>query len=180
MGEWIIAIAATGIFCSSPYGARGLIKEIRRQLAKAKQIREDEVNSRTLSQALYYCKKRKVIKINEEKGGKVTMSLTERGRKRKLKYEWENMMIRKPNLWDDKWRMVMFDFPEKDRGFRDAFRKKLKRLGLLQFQQSVWIHPYDCEDEVDFVAETFNVAKYLTIITVKIDNDDSLRERFCI
>ena len=179
MGEWVISIAATGIVLSSPYGAKGIISEIKRRLARQRHIKLDEINSRTLSQALYYCKKRKIVKFME-KGGKTHMVLTEKGKKRQLSFEWENMIIRKPASWDGKWRIVMFDFPEKDRGFRDVFRDKLKKLGLLQFQKSVWVYPYECEDEIDFVAERWGVAKYLTLLTVQIDNDFSLRTNFRI
>jgi len=40
-------------------------------------------------------------------------------------------------------------------------------LGLRQLQKSVWIYPYDCEDEILFVAEAFEVQKYIEIITAE-------------
>jgi DNA-binding transcriptional regulator PaaX len=46
--------------------------------------------------------------------------------------------------WDGKWRIVMFDIPEKRRLARDILRSKLKAWGFTQYQQSVWITKKDC------------------------------------
>lgn len=41
--------------------------------------------------------------------------------------------------WDGKWRVVIFDIPEEKRRIRDLFRRKLKRWGFKNWQQSVWV-----------------------------------------
>ncbi len=74
--------------------------------------------------------------------------------------------------------LKVFDIPEDRRESRDAFRARLRYLGLIQFQQSVWIYPYSCEQEIDFLAEYFKVNRFLTILTVKVQNDEPLREQF--
>ena len=49
----------------------------------------------------------------------------------------------------------------------------MRELGLLMFQKSVWIHPYDCKNEIDFVASFFDVGKYIHhIVTKNMTNDD--------
>ena len=90
----------------------------------------------------------------------------------------ERMTIPKPKIWDRSWRFLLFDIPEEKRTIRDEFRAGLKRLGFIQFQQSVWIHPYPCEDEVDFLAEFFKVNRFLTLLTVKIEDDQAVRSCF--
>ena len=72
----------------------------------------------------------------------------------------------------------MFDIPESEKFAREALREKLKNLGFAQFQKSIWIYPYPCENEIDFVTEFFSIAKHVNLITVKIDDDRPLRAEF--
>ncbi len=72
----------------------------------------------------------------------------------------------------------MFDIPENRKSARESIRNKLKELGFTQFQKSVWLYPYPCEAEIDFITEYYSVAKYVNLITVKIENDKPLRVKF--
>ena len=56
---------------------------------------------------------------------------------------------------DGEWRIVIFDIPEKFKKAREALRMKLKELGFLELQKSVFIFPYECEDEINFIVEVF-------------------------
>ena len=51
--------------------------------------------------------------------------------------------------WDGKWRMVVFDLPEKKRGLRNKLRKQLRAARFGGLQGSVWISP----DPVHRIAE---------------------------
>jgi len=75
------------------------------------------------------------------------------------------MEIKKTSQWDRKWRIVFFDIPEKHRRARDALREKLKEIGFREFQQSVFIQPYPCTDEINFLVD-------------KITNEPELLIRF--
>ncbi len=46
--------------------------------------------------------------------------------------------------WDAKWRLVIFDIPEKRRAVRDLLRSKLKQWDFMHLQQSVWASKKDC------------------------------------
>ena len=179
LGDWIIWLATMGVVFTSPFGAVAIICSLREELMKRRAMKEKEINSRSLSQALYYAKKRNLVRFKKE-GEKTVMVLTEKGRKRKLQYDWENIKIPKPDKWDGKWRLLMFDIPEKHKGVREGFREKLKKLGFLQFQKSVWIYPYTCEDELDFVGENLKIRQYLHLLTAKIENDKDLALKFGI
>src|SRR3990167_2211250 len=63
--------------------------------------------------------------------------------------------------WDKKWRVVIFDIPEKSRMARDALRRKLKELEFRELQKSVFVHPYECKKEIDFIIEFFNLRHYV-------------------
>ena len=106
------------------------------------------------------------------------MILTEKGKKRKLEYDFNAIEISRPEGWDGRWRMLMFDIPEKEKSAREALRDKLIAMGFVLFQKSIWIYPYSCENEVDFIGEALGIGKYLHLLTARIDNDQELRSKF--
>lgn len=175
--QWLIFLAAIGFSLSSPMGTRNFFRELNKYLDKKFKEENKFLNSQELSQVLYYLKKRKLIDIRE-KNSKTIIILTEKGKKRKLRYDFNYMEIPKPKTWDKKWRLLMFDIPEKRKTAREALRRKLKDLGFFQFQKSVWIYPYPCENEIDFIAECFSIGQYLTLLTVQITDDKPLRTTF--
>lgn len=75
--------------------------------------------------------------------------------------------------------MVLFDIPEKIRKGRDALRDKLKDLGFYELQKSVWVHPYPCEDEINFITEVFDLRPYIRFAEIaKITNEAKLKLHF--
>lgn len=83
--------------------------------------------------------------------------LTEKGKLQAMQFKVDDMEIKKPKLWDGKWRIVVFDVPEKIRAARDALRMKLRELGFYELQKSVFVYPFECRDEIDFIAEVFDI-----------------------
>ncbi len=103
----------------------------------------------------------RLVVYKEKKNGTIEVVLTEKGRKRALIFKIDEMEISKPLRWDKKWRVVFFDIPEKRRYARDAFREKLKNLNFYELQKSVFIHPFFCQDEIDFLVEFFEIRNYV-------------------
>jgi DNA-binding transcriptional regulator PaaX len=120
----------------------------------------------------------KAIKREENKDGSITIILTEKGKTKALNYHFENMII-KGEDWDGKWRIVIFDIPEKMKNGRNALREKIKKLGFYELQKSVWIFPYKCENEINFIIEFFNLRKYVRFAVLEsIDNEFHLKKIF--
>ncbi len=110
-----------------------------------------------------------------------TVRITKKGLTRALTYELDTMRILKPKKWDKRWRVVIFDVPEKFKDLRNAFRVRLRQLGLIQLQESVYVSPYPCFDEVEFLRELYGVGfttKYLLV--EKIEDDQSIRSHFSL
>lgn len=123
--------------------------------------------------------KQKYIQIEYLPDGKVRVKITKNGLNRALTYELESMKVVKPKRWDGKWRVVMFDIPNKYKKVRDIFRMRLRQLGLYQFQESVYASPYPCFDEIEFLREIYGVGvtvRYL--LAEKIEDDSILRAHF--
>lgn len=131
--------------------------------------------------AFYNLKKRKLIEIIDEKGGKSKVVLSLNGKKKIKEFDFDKLSIEKPKKWDRKWRVLIFDIPTTKtyNRARDAMRSKIKELGFFQLQRSVWIHPFPCEEEILFVAENYNVQKYIEMLTVeKLLHEEYVKSKF--
>lgn len=141
----------------------------------------DKINYLALRRSIASLYKSKLIREKENSDGSLTMVLTEKGKQKAITFNIDNMEIKKPNKWDKKWRLLIFDIPEKKRRARDALREVLKRIGFYELQKSVFIFPYQCQSELDFVIEFFNVRQYVRTATIiDLDNELHLREVFNI
>jgi len=175
--KWVVYVVGLGIILSNPIGTRKLIRLVLDCLSEKYKIKKQKFDIRQLSQAIYYAKKKGLIEM-KNKNGKTLLILTEKGKKKKLEYNFDAICITKPKKWDGKWRIVMFDVPESNKHSREKFRNKLKVMGFLRFQKSVWINPYVCENEIDFVSNYLNISPYTNVITATIDDDEPLRKSF--
>jgi DNA-binding transcriptional regulator PaaX len=139
-------------------------------------------SKKQIQNAVYNLKKRKMIEIVREGKDKIKVRLTNKGKARIKEFSLENLKIKKPGHWDKKWRILIFDIPTKPKIYnqaREALRNKIKKLGFYQMQKSVWAYPYECEDEILFVAEIFQVQRHIEIITAdKVMHENILKRKF--
>lgn len=123
--------------------------------------------------------KRGLISFSEGEGGTVRIVITKAGKKKFLEYKIDNMKLRRSVVWDKKWRVVLFDIPVKKNRARSALSRKLKDLGFYSLQKSVFISPYECEDEIDFIGLVFNVRKHILFLRIgSFDGDRFLKKYF--
>jgi len=105
--------------------------------------------------------------------------LTKEGRDQLKKKMIEEIVILKPAKWDGKWRMVVFDIPEKYRQARNALRGKLEHIGFLYLNLSVWVHPFECRNEINAIVEYYGVGKYVRYAIVdSFDGMDVMERKF--
>ncbi|PID31515.1 hypothetical protein CR983_00640 [Candidatus Saccharibacteria bacterium] len=107
------------------------------------------------------------------------MILTSRGKRRIYDRELATATIPAPAEWDGRWRLIIFDIPTGTSIVRSTFSAQLRRLGLQPLQQSVWVHPYPCRDQVRLIADTHGICEYICYIeTHTISTDYALRAQF--
>ena len=126
-----------------------------------------KINERALRDAIRKLYQSKLVDFKEGNDGAILMTLTDNGKKKVIGYNLDSLKIPKPDRWDRLWRLVIFDIPEKKKQGRRALVEKLKELGFYPLQKSVFIHPYECQNEIDFVVEIFNLRPYVRLFTVK-------------
>lgn len=120
-----------------------------------------KIERRYLYRCLQEFRHDRLIQYEEKPNGAIEMILTEKGKARALKFNIDLMALPIFNRWDRIWRMVLFDIPETKRRGRDALRLKLKDLGFVEWQKSVFVYPYPCRDEIDFIIEFFELRSYV-------------------
>jgi transcription initiation factor IIE alpha subunit len=124
-----------------------------------------------------YGRKRVLMYKNED--GTISIIISEEGKKKILMYKIENLKLKRQDKWDGYWRIIIFDIPEELQYIRRIFCRKLKEIGMYQLQKSVYIYPFECKDELDFVIEYFGLRPYVRYGLLKeIDNDIHLRKIF--
>lgn len=139
----------------------------------------EAINRRALRNAIRKLYRSRLVYIQDNNDGTVSMILTEQGHKKALTYDIDSISIKPMKKWDARWRMVVFDVPEKFKKARNSLSLTLKKMGLHRLQKSVFVHPFECKDEVDFVVEFWNVRPFVRyVITHSIDNDFHLRDIF--
>ncbi|OGF74148.1 CRISPR-associated endonuclease Cas2 [Candidatus Giovannonibacteria bacterium RIFCSPHIGHO2_02_43_16] len=161
--------------------ALGLARSPRQYFYIIKNIKKDwrTIEKRKLYYSLNKLRKEKYIEIKNSRDGSAMAVLTEKGRNKALAYSIDEMMIPPMARWDKKWRIILFDIPEKHKKARNALAAVLKRMGWYQFQKSVFVHPFECENEINFVVRFFNIEPYVSLIkTEDIDRETELRAHF--
>lgn len=103
----------------------------------------------------------RLIDWKEKADGSIMMTLSEKGKITASKFYPDDLSIPIPKSWDKRWRILTYDIPHKKRVARDALRLKLKELGFKEWQKSVFIYPYPCKKEIDFVIEFFDLRPYV-------------------
>ena len=138
-----------------------------------------KINKRSLRESIRKLYQSKIIDYKENNNGTVKLVLTEAGRKRALIYNLDKIEIKKPLRWDGLWRVVTFDIPEDEKRGRMALAEKLKEIGFYPMQKSVFIPPYECKNEVDFITEIFVLTPFVRFLRVKdIDIELDLKNKF--
>ena len=121
----------------------------------------------------------RLIDYKESEDGAVSIVLTKEGIKKSVKFKLDEMKIKIPPKWDGEWRIVIFDIPERFKKAREALRNKLEDIGFIKLQESVFVFPYKCEDEIDFIVEVFQIRPFVRFVKAKsFTNEEQLKIKF--
>ncbi|KKU49291.1 MAG: Transcriptional regulator, PaaX family [Parcubacteria group bacterium GW2011_GWA2_46_9] len=99
--------------------------------------------------------------------GNTFVRITTKGNYKLNKLKLRDAHIKTPAKWDRKWRLVFFDIPHTKGSQRDIIRRKLKELGFLQVQKSVYLHPYECYDIIQNMQNFYQIKSYFHYAVVE-------------
>ena len=132
-----------------------------------------------VAQAVSRLKRRGLI-VFEKKNGKKVIRLTEKGEAEISKILACEYKIPEPTLWDGKWRILIFDIKEQRRKTRNTLRRLLAHAGFVWLQDSVWVHPYPCDEFIAILRAHLEsgVGEARVVIAQTIESDEFLRKHF--
>lgn len=131
-----------------------------------------------LKRTLERLEKQKLVEITTEDGMQI-VKITAAGQKRILKYAIDELVVEKPRIWNGKWTLVSYDIPNELKKQREIFQEYLKAWGFYPLHESVFLHAYPCEKQVDFLRAYLNIGEMVRLFSVsRIENDKPFRDYF--
>lgn len=169
----VLALLAEGIILKFRRTPQGYFK-----LLVKNPIPWRRFHRKTLLYAIQILHRRGFVKIDEGLDGITAIAITDAG-KRAGRETGNSGNINKPPEWDKKWRLILFDVPEKKKKFREAFRYQLRRMNFVEFQRSAFLYPYPCAREIEVLAERLRLAEHVAMITAEsISNEFHFKKLF--
>jgi len=174
----ILGLLAGGTLIATALLAPNAIQALDKPLKRYFDKLDERARGREYKRLLVYMKGQNLVKFSTG-GYEHGIKLTQKGRSRVDRVNFASLEISKPKIWDKTWRIIFFDIPESNKNNRDQFSKKIKALGFVRLQRSVWVHAFPCQHEIGLVANHYNVEPYVTYIeTGHIENETKLKTKF--
>lgn len=135
---------------------------------------------RTLGSALSGVRKRGYVRTaRKSRKAHPALVLTPKGILRVLFERCKFFSSKQKNTWDKKWRMLIFDIPEKQRRYRDFLRRHLASFGFFKLHKSVWVTPHRISPDLIRLLWELRIKVYTRCIVAEhIDYDRDLLEKF--
>src|SRR3989344_7434513 len=160
---------AVVIAASSPYFGLNAVGAFRKELDKKKW--------REFYKHLNSLKNKKRINVSQNSDGSYNVSIATFGKDLIIKHSLGELTIKKPDQWDGGWRFCAFDIPSNiNKQARHALVSKLKELGFIMVQKSLWAHPFECREELSVIAKAFKAESYVcTFVAYELNIDEERR-----
>lgn len=173
LSQVALAIIASAGIVTAAIIAPNIFKVFKTISKFKKALRKTNAPTETIAKTFYYLKKHDYIKMTKS-GKDYFVEITQKGKKKLQKMNFQKLKVPKSNSWDGNWWIVLADIPSKDyRHQADLLREKVKNMGFYLLQRTVWVFPFDTRAEIAFVAKYYGIDRFLTVIqTHWIDEQD--------
>lgn len=169
----VLTLLAEGIILKFHRSPRGYFK-----LAVRNTIPWQRFHRKTLLYAIHSLYRQGLVAIDEDARGITSITLTAAGRQASQALRAASRLAR-PEGWDRKWRLILFDIPEGKKKLREAFRYQLRRMGFAEFQRSVFIYPYPCAREIDALTAQLGLHDHIVMVTAEsVSNEFQFKKLF--
>ena len=96
------------------------------------------------------------------------LELTPKGIEKIKNIQLEDICVKSPEIWDKKWRIVIFDIPEDQKNVRNGIRSRLYQIGFNQIQKSVFVYPFECTKEINLICDIIGGREYVKFLIADI------------
>ncbi|MBI2196383.1 hypothetical protein HYU45_02100 [Candidatus Daviesbacteria bacterium] len=172
------ALLAGSIITPGLGAAAGALYRVKRKHDWEQSQREwKKFNLKLLKRNLKRLHDQKVVEIVDEDGQDV-IKLTQKGRTKYLRFKLEELSL-KGKSWDGKWRLVIYDISKLKKSAQENFRRVLKQINFFPLQKSVYLTPYKCTGEIEYLREYFNLSEEVLLLEVnKLENEPFYKQYF--
>ncbi|EKD64903.1 MAG: hypothetical protein ACD_50C00254G0001 [uncultured bacterium] len=113
----------------------------------------------SLAQAIRRLRRNGLIEQEMDEQGKTILKLSELGKD----------FLGRKEAWDGRYRIIIWDIPEKKRRIRDLFRRRLRDWGFKSWQRSVWVSKQNVTDKLRKLIKDLDIESWVAVI----ESDDS-------
>ena len=107
--------------------------------------------------------------------------VTSLGKQTVSEEEFFSLTFTAPRKWNGEWFFVMFDIPNTHEKERNMFREKLREIGFVLYQDSVYVYPHDCKELIVTMSRMLGVRGCVkTLVSTKVDGENFLRKEFSL
>ncbi|OGD84517.1 hypothetical protein A3B51_02305 [Candidatus Curtissbacteria bacterium RIFCSPLOWO2_01_FULL_41_18] len=172
-------LAASIIFPGLPMVAKPFINAAKEANRNKRQKEWEKFNLWRLRQVVKRMQSSKLVEIKEEKSIPI-IKITQKGKQKLLRYKIDEMALDESS-WDGKWRLIIYDVANTKRAHSEMFRTMLNKLKFLKLQRSVYLTPFKCEDEIEYLRLLFGIGNEVQILKVgSLENEMAYRRYFGI
>src|SRR3989344_6309021 len=170
-------IAASLIFPGLPIIAKEALKLYNSHQKEKRQKEWNKFNLWRLRQVIKRLEKQKFVEIVSI-NGETVVRISNRGKQKVLKYNLEKMQLDQTG-WDGKWRIITYDIATGKKWQRELFRQTLNRMNFLKLQRSVYLTPFKCTSEIEYLRQICDVGDEVVLLTVLgIEKEQAYRQYF--
>jgi len=173
----VLKLLAAGVILTTVVlfpGIAALGPLIEEEQRKREKKEWEKFNLRRLKQVIKRLEKQKEVEVTNG-----IVKITDKGKKKMLKYNLENMELKRKT--DGKWRVIVYDIANLKKFQRELFRGTLKRLKFLRLQKSVYLTPFVCDDEIEYLRQVFDIGSEVLVLRVaEIENAQAYKRYFGI
>lgn len=169
----ILEVITVGLLQSYSITRPALPLMIDRIIELLKEAKRLDIEKNKVKRTLQQMEKKEILWLEKDKDI-VYVHIKNKNHPLILKYSIKALFDfrKKEKKWNGKWFLVFFDVPEIQRNKRDFLRKFLLKLGFYRYQKSVYLFPYECEQEINLIKKMVEGAKYMKyIIAEKIEDE---------
>ena len=172
-------LVASLVFPGLPIVA-GEVLKLKKEMDYSKKLKDwEKFNLWRLRQIIKRMQNSKYVEIKEQNGVPL-VKITQKGRSKLLKYDIDKMRLDERKL-DGYWRLIIYDVKTAKRQNSETFRRAISKLNLLKLQKSVYLTPFRCEDEIEYLRQVFDIGDEVLILRVKnLENEGPYRKYFGI
>jgi DNA-binding PadR family transcriptional regulator len=176
----VLLLLTTGTVIAASFlmpGAPLLLKPLTTRLKEQEEKEWKKYNPYRLKQMLKRLQKQKLVEVTSVNGEQL-VTLSEKGKTKVLKFRLELLSLEEKK-WDGKWRIVIYDILSKKYNQRALFHRVLKQMNFYQLQRSVYLTPYRCYDEVEYLRQVCGVGSEVLVLTISgLENEQAYKEYF--